>query len=412
MLPKCTKVWSDNPNDRVFVDKVFVEKAPVQQHKPEDFAYWAEQVKQWATSESWIKYFVPMLHVALTLLVVCTSFCLGMCLVAETLLVCVPTFVVLASQDVDVQAAFRMQCWVQLLGLVGIGIMYMEVKLKEHDVLQRIDKLPLRQFVIEQNLLDYVSCQGINLNASATREGMAGILGGLALTGVICLVMYVAYKQLTENTQQGGSWASYGWELHNFFTQALLGCDPMTIAAFVLVCLLFYVLSGFLQLAMTHICRGARICATIAPADELRMYAYKTAAEAFAAEQKALVYVTALERNPDAIEGWVDNHEPTVMMLKQLVVKRGSHLGIQKFVEVHTDQRAKEVLELKIKGEFNPRLEDQWSAVDQDAEGVNAAFQETLARGRDVASGVARVLRGAVGSAARLGARAAGMPNR
>merc|ERR1712045_879526 len=99
---------------------------------------------------------------------------------------------------------------------------------------------------------------------------------------------------------------------------------------------------------------------------ELRMHAYKTAAEAYIAETKALTFVAMLERNPAAIQGWVGNRDPTVVMLKQLVVMHGGQTGIQDFLEVHTDHRAKQVLEMKIEEDFNLSHKHQWTIVDQD----------------------------------------------
>lgn len=403
MLPACTLVPSKNPNDRVFVKKNKV-APPMQPDHPDT---WASNCKRLATSAPWIHYFVPMFHVTIILLVVCFQGCAGIGFVSDALLVCLPSFIVLAYQRVE--AAFQSQCWVQLLGLLLIGILYIDFKIKECDVHQRIDNMPLRQYAVEQELLDHVRWQGINLDSRATREGMTAILGGLVLTALICGLIYYFYQQIGGSgvDESDGSLASLGEDIHSFFTHALVGCDPTRIIAFVGACVLFYILSGFLQLGLTHMCRGARICASIAPADELRMHAYKTAAEAFAAEQKALVYVSMLDKSPGSIQAWVGNREPTVLMLKQLVVMHGGQQGIQEFVQVHTDQRAKQVLEQKIEGEFNPSQKNQWCAIHQDAEAVDAAFRDTLAKGGGVAAGVHRAAAGAFDVAARIGASAA-----
>lgn len=349
-----------------------------------------------------------MLHVVVCLVVVCSQACASLGLVLDALLVCLPTFAYLASQHGEVEAVFKAQCWVQLLGLTLIGLLCMEIKIKAYGVHQRIDKMHLRQFNIEQKLLDHVHPQCVSLDAHASREGMTAILGGLMLTALVCLVIYHGYHQmLGDDDATDGSMASIGRAFHSFFSQAMLGCDPTRIVGFVGVCLLFYFLSGFLQLALTHICRGARICSTIAPAEELRVHAYKTAAEAFDAEQQALEYVSMLDKNPHAIQAWVGNNEPTVLMLKQLVVMHGGQNGIEECIEVHTDRRAKQMLDMRIEGEFKPSQTNQWCDVNQDADAIDAVFQDTLSRGRAVAAGATRAATGAISAVARVGAGAA-----
>merc|ERR1712194_597866 len=98
-----------------------------------------------------------------------------------------------------------------------------------------------------------------------------------------------------------------------------------------------------------------------------------------------------VERNPAAIQAWVGNADPTVVMLKQLVVMHGGQTGIQEFLEVHTDHRAKQVLEMKIEEDFNLSHKHQWTIVDQDAEEIEGAFRDTLSKTRAIRDGVAGV---------------------
>lgn len=404
MLPACDLVKTSNPDDRVFMKK----GEGLEPNTPHTTLDWAVLARNLATSEPWMEYIVPMVHVVCNLIVVFSQGCASPCCFVDLLLVCLPSFVVLSTHQ-RVQSAFQSQCWMQLLSILFLGLLALDVRRKKRDVNHRLDSLPQRQLELEKKLLDFVGEQGINLDARVAREGLMAVAGGGILTLVVVILVYWCYGQLVDGGRHDSSIASWGRQIHDFFNQALVGCDPMRFVALGGACLVFYMLSGILQFGITQLFRGARICSTLAPADELRMHAYKTAAQASAAEKIALMYIEHIRKDPAAIQAWVGNNDPTVRMLKDMVVRHGSEKDLQAFVEAHTDQRAQKVLEAKIEGQFNPNQENQYALVDQDAALVDAAFQETLARSRGVVSSSVGAGRALLGTAAKLTGRAAGL---